>query len=332
MTLKNLLLVACGLAVALPSSALAQSAANGDSYLQPILLNGGTFSDPQPIPNGSVPGFQVDTTAYGVQTDLFSPPGSGGPAEPTSCGNSTYGKTAWSVFYAHRFGRADVKAAGAFDEVIAIVPFRDPATDATPLIDSGICVDRIAGINEDFGNDPPAVAPGWYAIQMGGAGDVGGTLQGTLEFLPPARLTGDAVLSWNGGAGGAIVGVKATAPKGARISFKCVKKGCGKLPRTTTIRKASGDSLARPIGDVTPRSVRAQQLREISETDPEVVAARSFIKNKFLKNGTRFEVRITAAGYIGNYFSWDVKNGKVGTKTRRCLNPGSSRPARRCTG
>jgi hypothetical protein len=279
-----------------------------------------------------VPGFQVDTSTYGTQPDLFAPPGSGGPAEPTACGDTPYGKTIWSVFYAHRFGRADVKAAGGFNEVIAIVPFNDPNSDPTPIVGNGLCVDRITGINEDFGNDPPSVEPGWYAIQIGGAGDTGGVLQGSLEFLPPSRLTGDAVLSWNGGSGGAKVSVKATAPKGARIAFKCVKKSCGKLPRAQTIKKTVGDSLQKPLGDVTPRTAASREFRRVADDDPAIVAARAYIKNKLLRNGTRFEVRITAPGYIGNYFSWDVKGGKVGTKTRRCMNPSSTKPARRCNG
>jgi hypothetical protein len=332
MSLTRFLIAACAALALVPSAALAQSAAPGDSYLQPILLNGGSFSSPQPVNPGQVPGFQVDTTAYGTQTDVFSPPSAGGPAEPTQCGTTIYGKTAWSVFHAHRYGRIDVKAAGSFDEVIAIMPFNDPATDAIPQVASGICVDRIAGINEDFGNDPPSVEPGWYAIQMGGAGGAGGTLQGTLEFLPPARLTGDAVLSWNGGGGGVTASVKATAPKGAQISFKCVKKGCGKLPKPQTIKKFAGDSLTKPLGDVTPGTAPSRGLREVANNDPAIVAARAFIKNKFLANGTRFEVRIAAPGFIGNYFSWDVKGGKVGTKTRRCLNPNSNTPVRRCNG
>jgi hypothetical protein len=332
MTLKRFLIAACAILALAPSSALAQSDQSGDSYLQPILLNEGSFSNPQPVDTRSVPGFQVDTTNYGTQSDLFAPPGSGGPAEPVACGNTGYGKTVWSVFYAHRFGRMDVKAAGAFDEVIAIIPFNDPNRDPTPIIENGLCVDRIAGINEDFGNDPPSVEPGWYAIQMGGAGGAGGVLQGSLEFLPPARLTGDAVLSWTGGSGGAKVSVKATAPKGARIAFKCLKKRCGKLPKAQTVKKTVGDSLQKPLGDVTPRTAASRELRRVSDDDPAIVAARSYIRNKLLKNGTKFEVRITAGGYIGNYFSWDVKGGKVGTKTRRCMNPGSSRPARRCSG
>jgi hypothetical protein len=332
MTLKRLLALTFAASVLAPSAAFGQSDAPGDSYLRPILLNDGDFSRPQPIRTGQVPGFQIDTTLYGTQPDVFNPPGSGGPAEPTQCGSTVYGKTAWSVFYADRYGRADVKAAGGFDEVIAILPFNDPATDATPQVANGLCVDRIAGINEDFGNDPPSVEPGWYAIQMGGASGGGGVLQGTLEFLPPSRLTGDAVLSWNGRGNGVAASVKATAPKGSTIAFKCVNVGCGSLPRAQTIKKVTGRSLSKPIGDVTPRVASSRELREVSKSDPVAVAARSFFSNKFLKNGVRLEVRITAPGYIGNYFSWDVKGGKVGTKTRRCMNPNSTRPARRCSG
>lgn len=334
MSLKRFLIATCATLALAPSTAFAQSDQTGDSYLRPVLLNEGSFSNPQPLPEGSVPGYQVDTTSYGLQDDVFSPPGSGGPAEPRQCGNSPYGKTVWSVFYAHRYGRMDVKAAGSFDEVIAIIPFESPTENATPIIDGGVCVDRIAGINEDFGNNPPSVSPGWYAIQMGGAGDTGGVLQGTLEFLPPQRLAGDAVWSWQGNPRGARGVVKATAPKGvgARIAFRCVKKRCGKLPRAQAIRKTVGDTLNKPLGDVTPREAPSRVLREVSDSDPAIRAARSYLRGKQIPNGARLEVRITAPGYIGNYFSWDVKGGRAGTKVRKCMNPGSTRPQRRCNG
>jgi hypothetical protein len=333
MTLKRLLpLATCLLAVAFPSAALAQSDQPGDSYLRPILLNGGDFDNPQPIGRGDIPGFgPLDTSTYGLQADLFSPPVSGGPQEPAGCGNTPYGNTVWAVFRAHRYGRADVTAAGSYDQVIGIVPFRSPS-DPTPLISAGICVDRIRGIDEGFGNNPPHVAPGWYALQFGAAGGGGGILQGKLEFLPPQRVRGDAVLSWNGRSGGAQIGLKATGQKGARVSFKCAKKRCGKLPRARTFRKFTGDSLTRPIGDVLPRTAEGRVLREVADDDPAISAARSFIKRKFLKNGTRFEVRITYPGRIGSYFGWTVKKGAVGTKVKRCMEPGSSKPRRRCDG
>ena len=338
MTPKLLLpLAACLLAVAFPSSALAQGGTEGDNYLQPLLFNEGSLDSPRPVGEGDVRGFTIqDTNPYTVQADLFSPPSSGGPGEPIGCraGASVtqYGKTVWSMFYAHRWGRADIKAAGSYDQVIGLVPFKSPS-EPTPILDAGRCTDRIAGINEDFGNDPPVVFPGWWAVQFGGANDAGGVLQGTLEFLRPARLPGDAILSWQGGRGGAKIDLKATAPKGARISFKCVKKRCGKLPKARTVRKFVTDSLLRPVrADLMPTESPSRQLRQVAQDDPAIQAARSYIKNKKLKNGTRIEVRITAFGYIGNYFSWTVKNGSVGTKTKRCLEPESSRPKRRCGG
>jgi hypothetical protein len=336
MKLTRFVLGACAALACLPASALAQTPADPDSYLSPILLNDGDFTHPKPIPDGSVPGYTVDTTMYGVQSDVFNPPGSGGPPEPTSCGTTDYGKTVWSVFYADRWGRAAIKAVGGFDPVIAIIPFNDPATDATPHISKGLCVDRLIGLSEDFGDSPPAVAPGWYAIQMGGSGNAGGTLQGTLEFLHPARLTpASASLSYqNATSKGAKVSVKATAPKGAKISFKCVKVSCGKLPRSQTIKKPAGPALARPLGTVSLRGAAAGRVlpRAAAKSDPPVFEARSYIKNKFLKRGTRLEVRITAPGYVGTYVSWTVGSGKVSSPNRGCLNPGASKPARRCNG
>ena len=335
MTPKRLLpLAACLLAVAFPSAAMAQNPnLPGDSYLGPLLFNEGDFDSPRAIGEGDVRGFDIlDTNAYGLQADLFNPPDSGGPPEPNQCGNTPYGKTVWAMFRAHRWGRADIKAAGNFDQVIGLVPFRSPS-QPTPVIEAGRCVDRISGINEDFGNNPPVVFPGWWAVQFGGAGDTGGRLQGTLEFLRPARLSGDAILTWNGRRRGANVQLKATAPKGARIAFKCVKKRCGKLPKAREIRKFQAESILRPVqGDLLTGDTDTRRLREVSEDDPAIRAARRFIRKKFLRNGTRFEVRITAFGYIGNYYSWTVKNGAVGSKKKRCMEPDSKRPKRRCDG
>jgi hypothetical protein len=334
MTLKRALIAVGAALCVLPASALAQSDQPGDSYNNAIILNPIENGQAQDIPDGSIPGFQIDTSTYGTQPDLFNPPGSGGPSEPLQCGNSNYGKTTWAWFFAHRFGRADVKAAGSFDEVIGLIPFGNPTQDPAPQISNGICVDRIAGLNEDFGNEPPIIDPGWWAIQIGGAGDTGGTLQGTLEFLRPSRLSGDAVWSWNGNGRGVAGVVKATAPKGvgATISFKCVNKRCGRLPKTQSIKKESSlYTFHKSIGDVTPRSVRNPVLKPVSD-DPPVRAARSYLKGKFVPNGARLEIRITAPGYIGNYFAWTVKGGKAGTKVKRCLEPESTKPQRRCDG
>ena len=334
MTPKRLLpLAACLLAVAFPSSALAQGGTDGDNYLQPLLFNDGSLASPRPMADGDVRGFTIpDTNPYTLQGDMFNPPASGGPPEPNQCGSTVYDKTVWSMFYAHRWGRADIKAAGGSDPVIGLVPFRSP-NEPMPILRAGRCVDRLTGITDDFGSNPPIVFPGWWAVQFGESGGAGGRLQGTLEFLRPARLPGDAILSWQGRRGGAKVDLKATAPKGARISFKCVRKKCGRLPKPRTVKKFVADSLLRPVrGDLMPREAPSRQLRKVSEDDPAIQAARSYIKNKKLKNGTRIEVRITAFGYIGNYFSWTVKNGAVGTKTKRCMEPESSRPKRRCGG
>lgn len=334
MTLKRFLpLAVLLLAVAVPPSALAQSEQAGDSYLRPILLNEGGFDSPRPIPRGSIPGFgPFDTSSYGLQDDLFAPQSSGGPFEPRECGGTSYGKTVWAVFYAHRYGRADVTAAGSYDQVIGIVPFRGPTTDPTPLVQNGICIDRIRGIDEGFGSNPPHVAPGWYALQFGAVGNTGGVLQGKLEFLPPLRVRGDAGLAWAGRSGGADIALRANAQKGARISFRCARRRCGRLPRPRTFRKVAGDSLTRPIGEVLPRVAESRRLREVADDDPAISAARSFIKRKRLRNGTRLEVRITYPGRIGSYFAWTVKRGKVGAKVRRCLEPSSSRPKKRCDG
>ena len=59
-------------------------------------------------PSPSVLGFSADNTNFSLEPNEFN-----------QCGNSIYGKTAWSLFSVNRTGRIDVTTAG-FDSVIAI--------------------------------------------------------------------------------------------------------------------------------------------------------------------------------------------------------------------
>src|SRR4051794_84066 len=83
-----------------------------DAYLQPVFPGNG---------NGLVAGdqlsFSADTTSYTTQSNVYAPKfdadgtpvkGPAGPAEPTSCGTTKYGKTIWTAFHASRYGVADI--------------------------------------------------------------------------------------------------------------------------------------------------------------------------------------------------------------------------------
>src|ERR687890_350082 len=113
-------LVVCCLLAAIPAPAAAQSDAPGDSYLNAIRLNPGNPDKPDPLPAAGA-SFSVDTTGYGTQADIFNPPSSGGITEPNRCPPTRYGKTAWGWVHTKKWVRADVRASGAFDSVLAVM-------------------------------------------------------------------------------------------------------------------------------------------------------------------------------------------------------------------
>jgi hypothetical protein len=299
--LRTPALLACAALLALPATVLAQSQAPGDSYLGAVRLNPGPPDKPDPIPAGGA-SFSVDTSSYGSQADIYNPPRSGGVTEPNRCPPTRYGKTAWAWAYTAKWVTADVSASGAFDSVLAVMPFTKPSS---PKLSpgSGACVNRSTATTEDFGDDRPILAPGWYAIQVGGAEDAagqpaGGSLQVTVKLGPPPRVTAQARASSRRRAGGAAVTVRANAPQGARVSFSCRRRACS-LPRRRTVTRAG---------------------------------TRSYLSGRSVPNGARLELRVTRAGHIGNYFAWEVRNGRLGRVLTRCMEPSSTRPRDRCDG
>src|SRR3954469_9737034 len=243
MTLKRALAIALTAAAALPASAGAQAQIpppQGDNYLGPIALS--DFDNPGKFPSQEI-GFVADTSSYTTQQDMFAPPASGGPAEPTNCG-SPYANTIWSVFYADRYGVMRISTAGPVDSVIGFVPFKSPNWDPTPNIDAGVCIDRLSGFEEEL---QAFVKPKqWYAVQVGGTGSpAGGQVQVKFDFQKPPTVDADAVLTWKSNAAGKVTAVKLviSAPKGSKVSVKCTKHGC-KAPRAFTVKKTA---VFRPI-------------------------------------------------------------------------------------
>jgi hypothetical protein len=294
-------LLVCCLVAAFPASAAAQSDAPGDSYLNAIRLNPGDPDKPDPLPAAGA-SFSVDTTSYGTQADVYNPPGRGGIQEPNRCPPTRYGKTAWAWLYTPKWVRADVRASGAFDSVLAVMPFTSPSK---PKLSpgSGACVNRSATTTEDFGEDQPILAPGWFAVQAGGLRDpngnvAGGPLQVTVALREPPRLTAQVSASARRKGAAAAVNLAVNAPRGARISFGCALRKCS-LPRSTTVSKTG---------------------------------KHKYLSGRAIPNGARLELRVTRVGYIGDYFAWSVKNGRLGRVVSRCLEPASTRPRTRCDG
>lgn len=310
MTLKWALAIALTAAFTLAAPAAAQVQVQypeGDDYIPSDLF----FDSPQQPAKFNDPlGLIVqDTTQYTTQDDLASPPnppGSSGIAEPIAC-PARFGHTFWSFFYAPKYGRLDVSTAGNFDSVIGVAPFRD-LNHSLPT--GYACSDSINGFEEHFQR---LVGPkSWYAIQVGGTGNPGvGTVQAKVTYLPPPRLDGDVVLTWNADRRGAKVkSLVVNAPKGSRVSVTCTKHGCPS-PRSFAVQR---EAAAAPTAKV------------------EVRAAKKFtlLKGKILKAGSTLIIRVTRSGYVGKYFSYKVTKTGAGSKTTACMNPGSNTPRKKC--
>lgn len=284
----------------LPAAAGAQGDAPGDSYLTAIRLNTGTDAKPAPLPSAGA-SFSVDTSTYGVQADIYNPPRTGGIQEPNRCPPTSYGKTAWAWLFTKKWARADVRASGAFDSVLAVMPFTSPRRP-TLFPSSGACVNRSSATTEDFGGDQPILAPGWYAVQVGGVyvsgQPAGGHVGVTVALAEPPRLTAQVRASARRRAGGAAVSVKVNAPHGARLTFSCAHRSC-KLPGRLTVRRTG---------------------------------MRKYLDGALVPDGARLELRVTSPGYIGDYFAWNVRKGRLGRVSARCMEPASTRARTRCDG
>jgi len=349
MTFKRAFVIALTAAAALPASAAAQAQITppaGDNYLQPLFMNNGTFDHPQPFAREEI-GFVADTTNYTTQSDMFNPPGSGGPSEPTNCG-SPYANTVWSVFYADRYGLMKISTAGPFDGVIGFVPFKSPTTNPAPNIDQGVCIDRLSGFEEEL---QAFVKPKhWYAVQVGGTGTpAGGQVQVKFDYQKPPTLNADAVLTWKSNAAGKVTVVKlvVSAPKGAKVSVSCTHHGCA-APRAFTVKKTAafrpiaavgpvakapdGVSMTAASGSGSVSAIPASDGAATFKAGPQAHAAKKFtlLKGKGLKGGSSLIIRVSKSGYIGKYFKYPVTKKGVSSKTISCTNPGSSTPRKKC--
>jgi hypothetical protein len=294
--MRTTTLLTCAVLLLAPATAAAQSEAPGDSYLNSFRLNPGTDDKPAPLPaaGGS---FAADTTSYGTQSDIYNPPRTGGVAEPNTCASTSYGRTAWAWLYTNRWTQADVRANGAFDSVLAVMPFSSPRTPRLQ-VRGGVCVNRSNNGTEDFGADRPILAPGWYAIQVGGVAGAGGQVGVTVALAEPPRVSARVRASGRRRPGGAAVTVRVSAPRGAEVAFRCVRHKCA-LPRSRTVTRSG---------------------------------LRTYLSGTVVPNAARLELRVTQAGHIGEYFGWEVRNGRLGRVFARCTEPASTRPRKSCDG
>ena len=284
---------------AAPASADEQIAPpKADAYLQPVFLNSGN-----PFAARDTLSFSADTTSYTAQGSLYDPQfdangnpvkGPAGPAEPTTCGSTKYGRTIWTAFHASKYGVANISATStSFDEVIRVVPFENPSSNPAPDL-PGSCFDDSAGFTQTASG---IVTPGqWFAVQVGGTAGkkatAGGPVQVKIALDPPPVVDGTAVLRWSHGRVSSLKVAGVT--KGARVALSCSKHACRSVRKTATKAKFT------------------------------------LLSNRKVKKGAVVTVKVTATGYIGKQFVWRAGGGKQVS----CMNPGSTKARKpgTCTG
>jgi hypothetical protein len=300
--LRKALALASGLIALLPAAAAAAddqiAAPKADAYLQPIFLNNGNA-----LVAGDALSFSADTAGYTTQANLYDPQfdananpvkGPAGPAEPTTCGSTGYGKTIWTAFHSSKYGVADISATStSFDEVIRVIPFESPSSNPAPDL-PGSCYDDSAGFTQTASG---IVTPGqWFAVQVGGTtgkkAAAGGPVQVKIALDPPPVVDGNAVLRWKRGR---VSSLKVSgATQGARVTLTCGKHACKSVEKTARKSKLT------------------------------------LLSSRKVKKGTTVVVRITATGYIGKQFVWRAG----GARKVSCTNPGSKKARKpgTCTG
>jgi hypothetical protein len=109
-----------------------------------------------------------------------------------------------------------------------------------------------------------------------------------LSPFPIVRIRGRLTRT-----GAAINLLSVRAPRGSRVSVRCVGPGCP--PRT----------IARTAGVIRFQGVR-----------------------RHLRAGARLEIRVTKAGTVGKYTRFTIRKGKAPLRTDMCLAAGGERPVR----
>ena len=282
-----------------------------DDYLQSLRLN-----DPgRQLERRDTLGDMQNTSSASVQPDLFNPPQSGGPAEPSQCQGVGYGRTIWYDFYPDVPGLARIRASG-YDTVISVVPFN--RVSGQPDLGALLCSNASSSTTEEF--LVRVRRGGSYSIQLGGVGGVGGNLEFLFDFLAdtdgdgvlddvdrckrldgpegrggcPLRLKGEATLRASPTGGGIeLVGLTVSATSGSRVAVSC-SRGCSR-------------QVKRARGNVGFPGLRGRQLPA----------------------GSKLVVHVTKRRAIGAYTIYRILAGNF-KKIERCTNPGSRKPRKRC--
>jgi hypothetical protein len=102
---------------------------------------------------------------------------------------------------------------------------------------------------------------------------------------------------------------------GDKVSLKCHGRGCPYVKRSTSVRR-----IRRCGKTPTTRACRARGT--LTLTPP--------FRGHRLRVGTRIAVTITRTGWIGKYYSFTIRAGRIPRIRIDCLAPGGARPGRGC--
>jgi hypothetical protein len=296
--------------LALPSVAFGQTPVN-DNYLQSLRLNDpGTRLERRDTLRDV-----RDTTRATVQSDVFSPPQSGGPAELTTCNGVGYGKTVWYDFYPDVNGLARLRASG-YDTVLAVVPFNRKT--AVPSFGSALCSNVSASTTEEY--LVQVRRGGSYSIQIGGVSDAGGSLEFLFDFL--ADTDGDGVLD--------------TVDRCDKLDGPAGNNGCPRRQHVNTTLRALPTATGIEIDGLTVTARRGSRVvvtcsRGCRKQSKRAHSKVSFpaLRGTMLPAGARLDIRVTRSGYFGEFARYTILRGNF-KKIERCMNPGSRKLRRRC--
>jgi hypothetical protein len=310
MGLREAVLVTAAL-LALPAGAYAQSPPGNDNYLQSFGLN----APGSRLNRTATLRATADTTNATIQSDVFSPPQSGGPAEPTTCQGTSYGKTVWYDFYPDVNGVVQLRASG-YDTALTVVPFN--RTTGSPNFARAQCANASSSTSETFfvevrGRDA-------YTVQIGGVGTAGGPLEFLFDFL--SDTDGDRVLDQEDDC--------------RRLVGPRSNDGCPRRPKVNTTLRATPTATGIELLGLSVRAPKGSrvEVRCSSGCRRQVKRARSTVGFPALRGrsflaGTNIDIRVTRRGSFGAFVRYRVLAGNF-KKTERCMNPGSRVPRRRC--
>ena len=307
---RILLAICVGLLV-LPSAVVAQQfpLAPNDNYGQY-----GAFNEPGKRLNRTERlTVQLNTSQATIQGDVFNPPNSGGPPEPTTCDGVSYGKTVWYDFYPDVTGRVSLEASG-FDNVIRVVPFN--RITLVPNFTGSLCVNESSGATEKFLVD--VLGRRSYIVQVGGVNNASGDLEFEFSFASDADRD-------------QVFGELDDCP---RFKGTAKRDGCPlRLRANTTLRAlptAGGVEIDRIA---VSNNRRARVAVRCSGCGKNVKRGRSMsfprLRGHELPAGSKLVIRATRRGAIGVYTAYKIVRGNF-KKVERCMNPGSRKPRRKC--